>query len=49
MRFNEKQGFTANDNSLFTNTGTLTNYTAGDVTLGVNNKWVDELGNPLLV
>ncbi len=49
MRFNEKENFTAYDTSGNVNNGTLTNYTVGDVTLGVTNKWVDEFGNPILI
>jgi hypothetical protein len=48
MRFNEKQGFAAADQSGNANNGTLQNYTVGDVTLGVGNKWTDINGNPIL-
>ena len=44
--FNQRQNYTLLDSVSAIN-GTLTNYTAGDVTVGVNNKWVYSNGNPI--
>lgn len=45
-RFTDQSGFTLSDFSGNANNGTLINYTAGDVTIGANNKWIYEDSTP---
>lgn len=47
--FNHKQGTSLIDSSENSLNGTLINFTVSDTTLGVNNKWVDENGNSILL
>lgn len=46
--FNDSQGFILNDTSTFNTDANLLNYSLIDVTLGVDNKWLDENDNPVL-
>lgn len=47
-KFNQKQGFVVKDTSGNNLDGTLINYTVSDVTVGVNNKWVNKYGNSII-
>ena len=48
IRFNDKSGTVAKDQSTNGYNGTLVNYAAGTTNLGATNMWVDKYQNPIL-